>query len=736
PADSAGIKDADVIIQIDGEAAAGLSLSEAVRRIKGPKGTVVQLLVERGEPAQRHLIDVTRDKVKPITMIEYREGPIGYIRMDEFAGHTYQDLRVLLQRLKYQSDEALQGLVLDLRFNGGGRLDQAVLVSDLFLPGRREVVRTVRKGEIPEKRTTERSQLIDVPVAVLVSGGSASAAEILAGALQCNDRAVVVGQTTFGKGSVQTWRKLPDNSFIKYTIQEYQLRDGVSIQGHGVQPDVMLHRHAQREDGSIDLVPFSRMQEADEDYALIGDGSYVNDTSYLLNWYQPYEGEDQREQYRISHPRFRPDPEAQMVMDLMYDALTPLVTANAQRPVTLARQQLIAALREPVSERQHAENDRLARVFQQQKEAVVWNGTGSPLPTAEQLQLRVEQVPTAQAGEKAHLLLGLRNSGDSLAARIYGVVEADDNSPYWEAEVAFGDIAPGGERIGDLILDVPPRVYSGEEIFTVVLRQSGSPVDLGRLQVRMPITGAPRPKLDYSWELEADDRIAYDQQARLRMTIRNNGEGASAPLVLFVRKEDDPFLQLGAARWQLPALQPGAEESITVPLTVLSRLTIGDETRTNEAEQVSMSVHIEERFEDGTSHYLAERLNHQLELPIAKPVQGDLVRQPQVVIEQQSVDADGLLHLGYRVLDDNPAYIAIFVGEDKVVMRQAAHEPQRDGSYMDLLPMEAGMNDVRIVVEDADHVTVLHPLRIWSDTEATTVVVQAPATVDATVEMP
>jgi len=732
PADIAGVKDDDVVLAIDGETAAGLSLSEAVRRIKGPKGTTVQLLIERGEDHRQVTIPVVRDKVQPIIIASSRRGPIGYIRMDEFSGHTYRELRLHIQQLKYQSDEPMLGLVLDLRQNGGGRLDQAVYTADLFLPPRREVVRTVRLNSKMQQRLTDRSQMTDVPMLVLVSGGSASAAEILSGALQRNERAVVIGQTTFGKGSVQTWRKLPDASYIKYTIQEYQLRDGVSIQGRGVQPDIELHRHAQRDDGGIDLIPFTRHQEADEEFALIGDGSYDHTTSYQLNWFQAWQEDEELEQYRISHPQFQPDQEANLAVQLLGKTLAPLAASNGGQPIRLNRQQLLDAMADPLAAQQRLENQSLAQAFVDENKGVVWNGSGSPVPSPEDLSLSLLQDKRITAGTDIELQLQVDNHSDQVAARLYGVIEADGNSPYWESEVVFGDVPGGACRTGLLSLSVPPRAYPGLEYFDVVLHQSGTDAELARLPVQLTIDGQARPELNYAWSLPGAQQWETDREHDLQLTIQNQGAGSSAPLVLFVRKEDDPFIQLGAARWRLDSLPPGGETSISIPVTMLSELTIGNQTKRNDQDQLHLTVHVEERFESGTSHYLAERLTHKLKIPVNETLHGDHIHQPQIHIESQDRSSDGMLELRTRIDDDNAVHLAIFVGEDKLVMR-LLDQNQDSQSFADLLPLQEGMNDIRIVVEDADGINRLRLLRVWSDQGATPAVVKAPG---PSVEMP
>ena len=318
PADKAGVLDGDIILGINGEKTAGLSLEQAVRRIKGPKGTTVVLTVERKAKAETVDVSVVRDLVQIISMRSYRSGDIGYVRMDEFNGLTARDLYRSV--LELQQNGPIKAFVLDLRFNGGGLLDQARLICDFFLPKGEEIVRTVTSDNEPQIFFSSSRQILDVPMVVMTSGGSASAAEILSGCLQRNERAVVIGGTTFGKGSVQTIKDLNNGARFKLTIQEYQLPGGVSIQDIGVNPDVQLVRHATRQNGEVDLIPFSNSREQDDEFALLNKAAYEHKATYELGWLAEYQSLEDQKRSGIAAREFVPDQEATLVIDLVSKA--------------------------------------------------------------------------------------------------------------------------------------------------------------------------------------------------------------------------------------------------------------------------------------------------------------------------------------------------------------------------------------------------------------------------------
>ncbi|MGD8386252.1 MAG: S41 family peptidase [Desulfobacteraceae bacterium] len=238
PAYKAGIKAGDRIIKINDELTNDMTLSDAVKRIRGPKGTEVKLTVSR-EGSEKPLdFSITRDVIPLRSVRSYRISPdIGYVRISNFQSKTEEDLKSALREL--ESGEGLKGLILDLRNNPGGLLDQAIKVSDLFLD----------KGLIVSTKGRDPSQNMEVsahhngssrnyPMIVLVNEGSASASEIVAGAMQDNKRALILGTKTFGKGSVQTILPLSDGSGLRLTTARYYTPSGNSIQLKGIVPDI------------------------------------------------------------------------------------------------------------------------------------------------------------------------------------------------------------------------------------------------------------------------------------------------------------------------------------------------------------------------------------------------------------------------------------------------------------------------------------------------------------------
>lgn len=236
PAEQAGLQAEDRVIAVDGESIIGDTLYEAIGLIRGPAGSDVILTVEREGTPEPFEVTVTRARLDiPIVEAEMRDDGIGYIRLYEFSATAREVLEKNLEDLLNQNPD---GIVLDLRQNPGGWLDQAIDVADLFLGDKLVAVERFSDGRERQFEADAGDVGEDVPLVVLVDGGSASASEIVAGALQDQDRAILVGTTTFGKGSVQRPFKLSDGSELRVTIARWFTPDDQPIHNHGLTPDI------------------------------------------------------------------------------------------------------------------------------------------------------------------------------------------------------------------------------------------------------------------------------------------------------------------------------------------------------------------------------------------------------------------------------------------------------------------------------------------------------------------
>ncbi len=255
PAAKAGIEPGDKIIMIDGKPTHDLTLEQDLNMIRGPSGTKVKVTIIREGLKQPKIFELTREIIK-IKSVKYDviDGHYGYIRIIQFQETTNSELQKALDELHKKTGNDLEGVILDLRNNPGGLLNQAVDVASHFI---KSGLIVYTKGRLPDQQlkftASGKNVEPDYPIVTLINGGTASASEIVAGALQDHKRAITVGTPSFGKGSVQTIIPLEDGSALRLTTALYYTPNGRSIQAEGIQPDITMHEEKVVEEGSQNI---------------------------------------------------------------------------------------------------------------------------------------------------------------------------------------------------------------------------------------------------------------------------------------------------------------------------------------------------------------------------------------------------------------------------------------------------------------------------------------------------
>lgn len=312
PAARAGVLAGDLISKIDGTEVRGLSLSEAVDKMRGPVNTPIDLTILREGADKPIEITIIRDVIK-VKAVKFRvEEDVGYMKITSFTEKTQSDLEAAISTISEQvSGENLKGYVLDLRLNPGGLLDQAISVSDAFLDHGEIVSTRGRESSDITRFDSRPGDLADgKPLIVLVNGGSASASEIVAGALQDQRRATIIGSRSFGKGSVQTIIPLAENGALRLTTALYYTPAGKSIQGKGITPDIAVNQPLPDELKGRDVTRGEselrgHIKGAEEDEEGSGSSAYVppdpKDDKQLAFALELLRGERQ-------DPAFPPDP--------------------------------------------------------------------------------------------------------------------------------------------------------------------------------------------------------------------------------------------------------------------------------------------------------------------------------------------------------------------------------------------------------------------------------------------
>jgi carboxyl-terminal processing protease len=250
PAYEAGIVAKDIILKIDGKSTQGMELNDVVNLIRGKPGTQVTLTIKRGDRETDFTLTRERIEIHPVRtrLEETPQGNIGYIRLNQFSSNAAQEMDEAIK--KFEQDK-VQGYILDLRSNPGGLLYASVDIARMWIDDGKIVSTVDRVGEV-EAQSANHTALTNKPLVILVDGGSASASEILSGALQDHHRAVIVGTQTFGKGLVQSVRPLGDGSGLAVTIAKYLTPDGRDINKHGITPDIVYEMNEEQRQVLID----------------------------------------------------------------------------------------------------------------------------------------------------------------------------------------------------------------------------------------------------------------------------------------------------------------------------------------------------------------------------------------------------------------------------------------------------------------------------------------------------
>jgi carboxyl-terminal processing protease len=584
PAARAGLKKKDRIVKIGEESTLNMPLEEAVSRLRGAPGSTVSVWLTREGAkgfAKPKRFDLERAVIH-IESVESRMLPdgVGHIRVSNFQSNTCDDITRSLAELRAQG---LKGLVLDLRDNPGGLLQQAVCVSDIFLSSG-TIVTTSSNDPDKSERKMARSEGTEpfYPLVVLQNGGSASASEIVSGALKNHERALVVGERTFGKGSVQVlYSDDNDGWALKLTIAQYLTPGDVSIQSVGIVPDVEI------EPMTVDA----------EDMDLYVDDGYLreSDLAAHLTHVQAHDGQKPsyvlhydlpsatRQRLREAHPEDleENEREAEFLTRFSRELL-----AQAKRP---GRRELLRDAA-PVIEATTAKE--MARIEQELKAVGIDWTVGKDEGTSEvAIEVKTDRKDNeAIAGGPFNVEVTLENKGKAPLYQLRAITKSD-NRLFAERELLFGKLMPGEKKTARTTLGVCRTNKDTEKREcrlpdTLPERADGVRIELadahghelakGELRTRVhPIEA---PQLAYTVHVadnvrgNGDGEVQLGEVASVYMRIRNVGKGVSRETVANLRNLSGPGVLLHAGRFELGDMKPGDEKMVTFQFEVLPQL--------------------------------------------------------------------------------------------------------------------------------------------------------------------
>ena len=601
PASRVGLKRQDRITKINSESTLNMGLNEAVNHLRGTPGSKVTIWVHRdgdGGWVGSHPFELTRETIK-VESVEHKllDGNIGYIRLKQFQLNSSADLEAALADMK--GNGQLKGLVLDLRGNPGGLLDQAVKIVDKFVASG-PIVATVGASERRDEKTArEAGTEPNYPIALLVSGNSASASEIVAGAMKNHDRAVIIGETTFGKGSVQiVFDKLPDAAALKLTVAQYLTEPGdISIQGTGVTPD-------------IELDPMT-VDTLEMDLTVDGGGIKERDLARSLSNAHIREGQKPSEVVRYALPQKERqdlrerggDPDDIFAMDFPIKFAHDLVAHVPQG----TRPDQVRAAKPVIEATRVAEVAKIADELK--KLSIDWSEpppgeatAPNPIPPHE------VKVETARAnnevngGDPLNLKVTVTNKGTVPLYRLSAITKSD-NGMFDNKELVLGKLEPGksktvttplgwcdveGRKAGSTqvlpkdaprVCKVPKDALSRADGIKLKFDEARG-IALPDAEIRVATKALERPTFSYSYEIvdnrggNGDGRLQKGEALTMYMTVRNTGKGRSFDAQANLRNLAGDGLLLKDGRFiDVSNMNPGDERRFAFTFDVSATLT-------------------------------------------------------------------------------------------------------------------------------------------------------------------
>ncbi|MCI0670538.1 MAG: S41 family peptidase, partial [Myxococcaceae bacterium] len=604
PASRAGIKKDDQITRIGEESTVNMDLNEAVSKLRGAVDSKVTITVLRPGTEGR-----TMSLARAMISIESVQSKllaqnVGYVRLKNFQGNTTRDLQSSLRELRQQAAAGggLKGLVLDLRGNPGGLLDQAIQVSDLFLD-EGTIVSTVgfsntMREEKPAKRDAADKEL---PVAVLVNAGSASASEIVAGALKNLDRAVIIGRQTFGKGSVQVLYDFPDDSALKLTIAKYLTPGDKSIQEVGITPDIELTpTRVTRERVNV-YAPRKSLGEADLDQhfgnpdsdkvatkreEVLGREKALVELRYLK--------EDERSRDVVAQTpedkksKAGPNPVLDADVSGTHEDLDDQLDAESQDEIKedfdivfardyllkapfTTRGKMLDAGRTFVDQKQREQTERINTAIA----ALGMDWSPGPTPTQPQLEATLEPGPARKvvAGEVLDLKVTVKNRGSEPLKRVRAWSESEN--PFLDRrEFLFGTLKPGEQKSWSVPIKLPRDFPSRRDDLTVTLFDDRGALPSSVVS-ELSFVELPRPAFAYSWQVldrcgtcNGDGVTQRGEHVEVLLDVTNTGQGPALDTFAQIKNGGDPAIFIEKGRFKLGELQPGETKTARFALEV------------------------------------------------------------------------------------------------------------------------------------------------------------------------
>ncbi|QRK03968.1 PDZ domain-containing protein [Archangium violaceum] len=616
PAARAGIQKDDQIKKIGEESTVNMDLNEAVSKLRGPVDSRISITVERKGWDKPHPMTLSRAMIS-IESVQSKllAGNVGYIRLKNFQGNTTRDLQAALADMRRQTESkgGLKGVVLDMRGNPGGLLEQAIQVSDTFVSNGTIVSTVGLSDKLREEKRARADEGEDTfPIAVLVNAGSASASEIVAGALKNLNRAVIIGRQTFGKGSVQVLYDFPDDSALKLTIAKYLTPGDVSIQEVGIVPDIELIPSAVTDERVLVFAPRKTIGEADLDqhFGNPNSDSVAKKREDVLGREKPLETLkylkiDEKQQQALTKKQeeadknpgvaTKEDPKSTTNKHLLDvdsigsgEELDDQLDAESQDEVKEDFEVLFArdyVLQVPYTDRRQMLQkgkdfvEKKRRDEEQRINSAIsaLNVDWSPGPTPKDVKLAATFSPPPDqripAGETFDLVLTAENKGTEPLKRVRAWTESD-NYYLDRREFLIGSLAPGEKKTWKVKVRLPKDLTSRRDDVTVKFLDDHGVLPT-TLVSELNFTELPRPSFAFNWQVLDDcascnrDGVAQrGEDITVVLDVTNTGKGKALDTSAQIKNAGDANIFIEKGRFKLGEIAPGETKTARFQLQV------------------------------------------------------------------------------------------------------------------------------------------------------------------------
>jgi carboxyl-terminal processing protease len=696
PASRAGIKAKDHITQINDDSTINMTLTEAVEKLRGAVGTPVTLTVERPSRNISFTVTVKRAVIKiqsvQSQLVNLDNKSIGYVKIKSFQENTDRDMVHDLEAMQKKAGRPLDGLVLDLRNNPGGLLNQSISIADYFIK-KGAIVSTVGVDNREMKRDMARDSGNEpnYPIVVLINEGSASASEIVAGALQANHRAEVIGSQSFGKGSVQQVFDLQDDSALKLTVAEYLTAAKYSIQSLGITPDITLIPMTP-DKKSMDLLENEFSGEKDLEHHLDRPVPGHNRSTFKLFYFNPDSAENQDDDALSSK-------EYSNVLDLANDFPVSLASKLLLKMNAPIGDTTLSGLTPFLKKVEFEEMDKLSKDLEQQ--GIDWStGPAGGKPQVQvsfELQHKGQTVSSIKAGEEGHVILKVRNAGSGPLYRLIAATKLDEPL-FPNREFVIGKLVPGATRTWSTTIKMPkaaPSLVLPIKLYFSDANASG----LAPAQILVPVAAQPHPQFAFRFTIDTSggsktaniEPLPRGKLIPLTVMVKNLGPGTSQDTVVNIKNTEakGAFIQVG--RVKLGKLASNQTATATLKFKIEPSF---------DASTLKLDLSI-------TDTSVLETLVQPLVLTMGSgaisPQAGPWYQGPKIVlssIKPPVVTTAASQTIQGDIIDDHSVkdYV-IFVGDQKV-----AYQPNSSGGttfpFKATLPLKAGTNFVTISARD------------------------------------